>query len=136
MAQTGKDIAKKEEPSEPPRKKAKKSKKKKKKTQITFEQYESISNAIATYLRSVEGQNDQDGDGTYLTWTQAVDWYLEQCKGEYGDSEEEKEKMRKLIDLVVRRLLNADHVLIFIGDSDIEEGQRKIAVHPNYSTGA
>ena len=52
--------------SEPPKKKAKKSKKKKKKkTQITFEEYESISNAIAVYLRSKEDDGGEEGEGTY-----------------------------------------------------------------------
>ena len=118
--------------SEPPKKKAKKSKKKKKKkTQITFEEYESISNAIAVYLRSKEDEGD---DGTYLTWAEALEWHLGQCKGEIGNSEEERERMTKLTNLVIRRLINVDHVLMFMGDAsdDADELQRKIAVHPNY----
>ena len=121
--------------SEPPKKKAKKSKKKKKKkTQITFEEYESISNAIAVYLRSKEDDGGDEGEGTYLTWAETVEWYLEQCKGEIGNSTEERERMTKLTNLVIRRLINVDHVLMFMGDSsdDVDEQQRKIAVHPNY----
>ena len=121
--------------SEPPKKKAKKSKKKKKKkTQITFEEYESISNAIAVYLRSKEDDGGDEGEGTYLTWAETVEWYLEQCKGEIGNSTEERERMTKLTNLVIRRLINVDHVLMFMGDAsdDVDEQQRKIAVHPNY----
>lgn len=121
--------------SEPPKKKAKKSKKKKKKkTQITFEEYESISNAIAVYLRSKEDDGGDEGEGTYLTWAESVEWYLEQCKGEIGNSAEERERMTKLTNLVIRRLINVDHVLMFMGDAsdDVDEQQRKIAVHPNY----
>ena len=121
--------------SEPPKKKAKKSKKKKKKkTQITFEEYESISNAIAVYLRSKEDDGGDEGEGTYLTWAETVEWYPEQCKGEIGNSAEERERLTKLTNLVIRRLINVDHVLMFMGDAsdDVDEQQRKIAVHPNY----
>lgn len=120
---------------------AKAKKAKKKKTQITFEQYESISNAIATYLRSreteaehVEGEEDEES--TYLTWGQVVEWYLEQCESTIGDSLEELERIRKLTNLVLRRLVKVDHVLVIIGDAEIPELERKLAVHPNYVVGA
>ena len=89
--------------------------------------------ALATfvYLRSKEDEGD---DGTYLTWAEALEWHLGQCKGEIGNSEEERERMTKLTNLVIRRLINVDHVLMFMGDAsdDADEQQRKIAVHPNY----
>lgn len=110
-------------------------KSKKKKTQITFEEFESISNAIATYLRSLES-DDEEVESKYLTWKQVVDWYLEQREEEIGDSVEELERMRKMVNLVIRRLINVDHVLMYIGDgpsTKAEEQQTKIAVHPNYS---
>jgi DNA replication licensing factor MCM6 len=137
MAEQGETAKAKEaeSSSEPPKKKAKKSKKKKKKkTQITFEEYESISNAIAVYLRSKEEDGGDEGEGTYLTWAETVEWYLEQCKGEIGNSSEERERVTKLTNLVIRRLINVDHVLMFMGDAsdDFDEQQRKIAVHPNY----
>ena len=130
-------VVNKDDLSEPPQKKAKKSKskkKKKKKTQITFEEYEAISNAIAVYLRSKEDEGGDDGEGTYLTWAETVNWYLDQCKSDIATSEEERERISKLTNLVIRRLINVDHVLIFIGDAadDADEQQRKIAVHPNY----
>jgi MoxR-like ATPase len=121
--------------------KSSKIKKVKKKTQISFEQYETISNAIATYLRSreseaerVEGEGDGD-ESTYLTWGKVVDWYLEQCKSTIGDSMEELNHMRKLTNLVLRRLVKVDHVLVVIGNYDIPELERKLAVHPNYVVG-
>lgn len=113
----------------------KKKKSKKKKTQITFEEFESISNAIATYLRSLES-DDEEIESKYLTWKEVVDWYLEQREEEIGDSMEELERMRKMVNLVIRRLINVDHVLMYIGDSPstkAEEQTTKIAVHPNYS---
>ncbi len=118
--------------AEPPKKKIKKSKKKK--TQITFEQYEAISNAISTYLRSKE--NDEEEESTYLTWGQTVDWYLKQCEAQIGDSAEELRRLRKLTNLVIRRLISVDHTLIYIGGDGAaesqEEADRFIAVHPNY----
>jgi len=119
-----------------------KAKKAKAKTQISFEQYESISNAIATYLRSREseaegmegtGEGEREGEGsTYLTWGQVIEWYLEQSKSVIGDSTEELNQLRKLTNLVLRRLVKVDHVLVIIGSSDIPELERKLAVHPNY----
>jgi len=120
---------------------AKAKKAKKKKTQITFEQYESISNAIATYMRSRESEVEQvegkdDEESTYLTWGQVMEWYLEQCEAQIGDSLEELDRMKKLTNLVLRRLVKVDHVLVVIGDGDITEYERKLAVHPNYVVGA
>ncbi len=118
-----------------------KSKKTKAKTQISFEQYESISNAIATYLRSRESEAegvDGEGEGegsTYLTWGKVIEWHLEQSKSVIGDSTEELNHMRKLTNLVLRRLVKVDHVLVVIGSSDIPELERKLAVHPNYVVG-
>jgi DNA replication licensing factor MCM6 len=116
----------------PPNKKAKKSKRKK--TQITFEQYEAISNAISTYLRSQE--NEDDETSTYLTWGEAVEWYLNQCEAQIGDSMEELRRLKKLTNLVIRRLITVDHVLIYIGGDgaaqSMTEEDRTIAVHPNH----
>lgn len=130
-------------------KKRKKKKKKKKKTQITFEEYESISSAISTYLRSkeqniVEDDDDDNNDEKeennavrkqkYCTWGETVEWYLGQCEGQIGDSEEERDRLTKLTNLVIRRLINVDRVLIYIGESEgIEDSEKTIAVHPNYA---
>jgi DNA replication licensing factor MCM6 len=101
----------------------------KEKTQIKFEEYERIANALAAYLRSNEEQDSQ----SYLTWQQVAAWYLEQCELEIGDSIDELERLRKLVNLVMKRLLEKDHVLIFIdGDDEGSPHDRKIAVHPNY----
>lgn len=132
-----------QEPSEPQQQSQKppKSKKTKTKTQISFEQYESISNAIATYLRSresdaegMEGEGERE-ESAYLTWGQVIEWYLDQSKSAIGDSTEELNHMRKLTNLVLRRLVKVDHVLVIIGSSDIPELERKLAVHPNYVVG-
>jgi DNA replication licensing factor MCM6 len=122
---------------EPERKKSKRSKQKKR-TQITFEQYEAISSAISTYLREKEedAEVDADGEKKYLTWEEVSEWYLEQIRTELGDSTEELRRIRKLVDLVIRRLLTVEHTLIYIGGNEanvgLSENRRRIAVHPNY----
>jgi len=72
----------------------------------------------------------------YLTWGETVQWYLEHCEKQIGDSVDELRDLRKLTNLVIRRLISVDHVLIYITEEsaaeNIEEEDRKIAVHPNY----
>ncbi|KAL3942777.1 MAG: hypothetical protein SGBAC_003089 [Bacillariaceae sp.] len=70
---------------------------KKKKTKISFEEYESITNAIASYLRSLE--SDGDTAANYLQWDQAREWYLSQCEDIIGDSVDKLQEMRKKVDL-------------------------------------
>jgi DNA replication licensing factor MCM6 len=122
-----------------PKKKAKKASKKKK-TQISFEEYEAVSNAIATYLRSKEGEKEDEArpSSRETTWGDAVEWYLAQCEDQMGDSTEELERLRKLTNLVIRRLIRVDHVLIELGsastgDEETDELNRIIAVHPNFA---
>jgi DNA replication licensing factor MCM6 len=125
---------------------------KKKKTKISFEEYEAISSAIAVHLRSLEAADDQEDDevdnekdkgtvnkeATYLKWSEIVEWYLEQIeKEEIGDSLERLHELRKKINLVVRRLLNVDKVLVTVGGDALPKNKRQeqqtvLAVHPNY----
>jgi DNA replication licensing factor MCM6 len=117
-------------------------KSKKKKTKINFEEYETIANAIAMHLRSLEREEDDDDDeasptktGQYLKWHQVVNWYLEQIETDIGDSVERLQEMRKKLNLVIRRLLNVDMVLVTVGEppkSKREEQQALLAVHPNF----
>ena len=78
----------------------------------------------------------EPSESKYLTWGQVVEWYLNQCETQIGESLNELRRLRKLTNLVIRRLITVDHVLIYIGgDSVVEEKQeeeRLIAVHPNY----
>jgi DNA replication licensing factor MCM6 len=122
--------------SEPPEeakddRKTKGKQKKVKKSKITFEEYERIANSLAVYLRAKEEENPEKP--VYLTWNEAVEWYLSQIQGEIGDSIEELNRMKKLTNLVVRRLIEKDRVLVFIGEFDGPEKERLIATHPNYS---
>jgi DNA replication licensing factor MCM6 len=117
-------------------------KSKTKKTKITFEEYETIANAIAMHLRSLEREDEDDEDeasptktGQYLKWQQVVEWYLEQVETDIGASVERLQEMRKKLNLVIRRLLNVDMVLVTVGEppkSKREEQQAFLAVHPNF----
>lgn len=111
--------------------KKKEKQKKVKKSKITFEEYERIANSLAVYLRAKEEENPEKP--VYLTWNEAVDWYLSQIQGDIGDSTEELHRMKKLTNLVVRRLIEKDRILVFIGELDGPEKERLIATHPNYS---
>ena len=114
--------------------KAKINKSKKKKVQITNEEYQAMSTAIAVHLRSLEREEGDEEESTYLTWSQAVTWYLEQCESEIGDSMEELERIKKVTNLVIRNMINRDRTLMIIGNhpSKKEQEQRaKLMVHPN-----
>lgn len=111
-------------------------KKKKKKTQITFEQYQAISTALASHLRSIEDRSNTSEEelSAYITRDEAIKWYLEECETDIGDSVEELERLKKLTELVVQRLIEKDRVLVYIGEysEDVSVNQRLIAVHPNF----
>jgi len=112
-----------------------------------MEQYTAIADAICTYLRSIENDDDEEDvqnengkeekevDSKYLTWGKVVEWYLSQCEQQIGDSVDELRRLQKLTNLVIRRLITVDHVLIYISGEAPEgtpEEERVIAVHPNY----
>jgi hypothetical protein len=111
-------------------------KKKKKKHKISFEEYEAIANAIATHLRSLEGEgDDEEAEPRYMKWSEVVEWYLEQIEQDIGDSVDRLEDMRKKINLVIRRLINVDHILVTVGGqikTKKDEQRATLAVHPNY----
>lgn len=108
-------------------------KQKKKKTKISFEEYESITNAVATHLRSIESEDESQSQ--YLKWIEVVEWYVEQMENDIGDSVEMLDEMRKKINLVIKRLVNVDQVLVTLGNppkNKAEEQQAVLSVHPNY----
>ena len=107
---------------------------KKKKTKISYEEYESIANAVAVHLRSLESDDDETTQ-QHLKWGEIVEWYLGQVEQRLGDSLEELQETRQKINLVIRRLVNVDHILVTIGNpptSKKEEQKAVLAVHPNY----
>lgn len=144
-AETSADVVKPEIKAEDASasKHGKKKKKKKKKTKISFEEYEAITNAIACHLRALEEEHAGAADGgmaldeanNYWTWQKVSNWYLEQVEQDIGDSMEALESMRKKVNLVIRRLIDVDRILVTVGDvpkSRKEEGKTLLAVHPNY----
>lgn len=113
---------------EPPKKKRKKEKKK---TKISFEEYEVITNAIAGHLRALEREEVT----SYLTWDEVMEWYLNQCLEDIGDSLERLEEIKKKVNLVIRRLIDVDRILVTVGEapkSKKDQGKTLLAVHPNY----
>jgi DNA replication licensing factor MCM6 len=109
-------------------------KSKKKKTTISFEEYESMANAIAAHLRSLENDNDPTAT-QYLTWDQIVEWYLEQVEMDIGSSMEQYHDTKKKVNLVIRRLLNKESVLTAVGSHPQrkeDEPTTLLSVHPNY----
>lgn len=104
---------------------------KRKKTKISFEEYEAITNAIAGHLRAQES----DEVIAYLTWDQVMEWYLKQCLEDIGDSLERLEEIKKKVNLVIRRLIDVDRILVTVGEaskSKKAQGKTLLAVHPNY----
>jgi DNA replication licensing factor MCM6 len=111
-------------------------KKKKKKTKISYEEYEGMASAIAAHLRSLESEEDESATREhYLTWAQVVEWYLGQVEHDMGDSLEVLADTRQKVNLVIRRLVSVDHVLVTVGTPPAnkkEEPKAILAVHPNY----
>lgn len=132
------------DPVEPPSKKQKK--KEKKKTKISFEEYEAMANAIAAHLRYLERETSDDDDNDddeqaqqrtrYLKWSEVVEWYLEtHVEQDVGASMDQLDEARKKVNLVIRRLLNKEMVLVSVGSHPINrdhEQQTLLSVHPNY----
>jgi DNA replication licensing factor MCM6 len=109
-------------------------KKKKKKTKISYEEYEGMASAIAAHLRSLESEEDESAT-QHLTWAQVVEWYLGQVEHDMGDSLEVLADTRQKVNLVIRRLVSVDHVLVTVGNPPAnkkEEPKALLAVHPNY----
>ena len=117
---------------------SKRTKKKKKKTKISFEEYEAMANMIAAHLRSLEvetGDEDEESQTRYLKWKEVIEWYLEQVEQEIGDSVERLDEIRRKLNLVIRRLINTDNILVTVGQAPTnkrEEQETLLAVHPNY----
>jgi DNA replication licensing factor MCM6 len=127
----------------------KKPKKEKQKTKITFEEYNAISGAIVHYLSRLEDdfemvEEEVQGKVTmvkrhrepvYPKWSELLEWYLNQCEAQIGDSMEELERLKKLTNLVIKKLVKKDRTLIFVGGppaSKHDELNAQLAVHPNY----
>jgi hypothetical protein len=70
-----------------------------------------------------------------LSWDEVLEWYLTQIETEIGDSLERLDEMRKKVNLVIKRLLEVDRILVTVGEapkSKKQQGNTILAVHPNY----
>jgi DNA replication licensing factor MCM6 len=122
--------------------KKKKRKKSKRKTKIGFEEYQAMTHALAGHLRDLEEQQAAASPEAnvvvadpYLSWGALVEWYLEQYEKEIGDSLEVLDDMKSKVNLVIRRLIAVDRILVTVGDaptSKRHEPETLLAVHPNY----
>ncbi|KAG7351706.1 replicative DNA helicase [Nitzschia inconspicua] len=130
-----------DETADDQKKTKKKKKKKKKKTKISFEEYEAITNAIAGHLRAIEkedlaGESTSSTSSPYWTWQQVLDWYMSTVAArDIGDSLEEAEATQKKVNLVIRRLIDVDRILVTVGEAPKnkkDERKTVLAVHPNY----
>ena len=77
----------------------------------------------------------REDSGDSVTWSDAVNWYLEENEDSIGSSTSELEKRRKLANSIVKKLVRHDAVLVFLTEKVEGEGDegRDIGVHPNYS---
>jgi DNA replication licensing factor MCM6 len=106
------------EPQGPPRKKTKRQK-----TTMSYEEYALMSNTIAAHLRSLEEENKE-----HMKWKQVIDWYVARAG-------QDNEDTRRKVNLLLRRLLHKENVLVTIGTppkTKREEPGTVLAVHPNY----
>jgi DNA replication licensing factor MCM6 len=111
--------------------------KRKRTTRIAFDEYESMSNAIGAHLRLLEGTYDKDStERGYMKWHEIVDWYIEKFEQpELKDYPELLQETKKKINLVIRRLMTVDSVLIPVGAfprTKAEEQKTPLTTHPNY----
>ncbi|ESO02705.1 hypothetical protein HELRODRAFT_185013 [Helobdella robusta] len=109
---------------------------------ITFEEYKHLANLLVLYLRRREeeflAEGDTEGCGG-VTMSALVDWYLKEIEDEI-DSEEELLTKKSLVEKVIKRLINHDHVLIKLSYTGLSKGRTEIVeeddpilvVHPNY----
>uniref|UniRef100_M4AV54 DNA replication licensing factor MCM6 n=1 Tax=Xiphophorus maculatus TaxID=8083 RepID=M4AV54_XIPMA len=99
---------------------------------LSFAEYKRISNLLVLHLRRAEDEEEE------LKKTAVVNWYLKEIESEI-DSEEELINRKGLIEKVIHRLVNYDHILIELSqaglrgsESESSEGDGVLVVNPNY----
>uniref|UniRef100_A0A3B5LLN7 DNA replication licensing factor MCM6 n=1 Tax=Xiphophorus couchianus TaxID=32473 RepID=A0A3B5LLN7_9TELE len=101
---------------------------------LSFAEYKRISNLLVLHLRRAEDAEEEEE----LKKTAVVNWYLKEIESEI-DSEEELINRKGLIEKVIHRLVNYDHILIELSqaglrgsESESSEGDGVLVVNPNY----
>ncbi|XP_029381123.1 DNA replication licensing factor MCM6 isoform X2 [Echeneis naucrates] len=100
---------------------------------LSFTEYKRISNLLVLHLRRAEEAEEEDE----LKKSAVVNWYLKEIESEI-DSEEELINKKGLIEKVIHRLVQYDHILIELSQAGLKgsetESQEEgvLVVNPNY----
>ncbi|KAM7378892.1 hypothetical protein PAMP_004484 [Pampus punctatissimus] len=100
---------------------------------LSFAEYQRISNLLVLHLRRAEEAEEEEE----LKKSAVVNWYLKEIESEI-DSEEELVNKKGLIEKVIHRLVNYDHILIELSQSGLKGSESAsteevvLVVNPNY----
>lgn len=112
----------------------------KKKLTLSFEDYRNISNMLVLHMRSEESKMDSgESESEGMRRDELVNYYLEQVSDEI-ESEDDLIERKTLIEKVIDRLINHDHVIIPLRTTILKPKQTEggedenpvLVVHPNY----
>ncbi|CAH2305401.1 DNA replication licensing factor MCM6 [Pelobates cultripes] len=103
---------------------------------LSFAEYKRISNLLVLQLRKLEDEELSQKK------SELVNWYLKEIESEI-DSEEELVNRKMMIDKVIHRLVNYDHILIELTQTELKSLSSKeeeaskdedpfLVVNPNY----
>ncbi|KAF7286168.1 hypothetical protein GWI33_007130 [Rhynchophorus ferrugineus] len=108
----------------------------KKKMVLSFEQYKNLSNMIVVFMRKQESRLEEEGkEGIHRS--DVVEWYLNHIADEI-ESEDELIEKKDMLEKILDRLIYHDQIIIPLtkvglkGDSQEEEEDPLLVVHPNY----
>ncbi|XP_065323446.1 DNA replication licensing factor MCM6-like isoform X1 [Gordionus sp. m RMFG-2023] len=124
-----------------------------KNVKLSYNEYKSIANMVLIYMRQQEAILEQDTtiqqqssedtlsqstSSNYLKRSQIIQWYLDEISADI-DSEAELIEKKLLIEKILDRLIDIDHVIIKIGTYGLKGSQTQLKlddpfliVHPNY----
>lgn len=102
---------------------------------LSFTEYRRISNLLVLHLRKAEDAEEEEE----LKKSAVVNWYLKEIESEI-DSEEDLISRKGLIEKVIHRLVNYDHILIELSQAGLKgsesastEEEAVLVVNPNYT---
>ncbi|KAE8597133.1 hypothetical protein XENTR_v10016364 [Xenopus tropicalis] len=106
---------------------------------MSFAEYKQISNLLVLHMQKMEEVEEE----CHLTTTDLVNWYLKEMEAEI-ETETELILKKRLIEKVIHRLINYDHILIELNKSELKTmddsketsedaaEDRILVVNPNY----
>ncbi|ESO87684.1 hypothetical protein LOTGIDRAFT_206985 [Lottia gigantea] len=114
----------------------------KKGLKLTYEEYKHMANLLVVYMRRQE-EEVEDEDSLGLRKSDLIGWYLREIEGEI-ESENELVERKTIVEKVIDRLIQHDHVLIELKqtglkkskhgeESLVREDDPILVVHPNYA---